>query len=328
MRLLVTGGAGYIGSLTAERLLERGHEVVVVDDLSSGHAEDVPSGAHFVEASIADRSVVAALCETHGIEACVHFAGRIAMGESMVVPERYWATNVGETLVLFKTLIDAGVDAVVLSSTAGVYGTPDQLPIDEQQPTVPASTYGQTKLVVEQVAQSMAALGRLRFVALRYFNAAGGAPGHAERHRTETHLIPLAIAAAVGHRPALQLFGTDYPTPDGTCIRDYIHVEDLAEAHVLAVEAFDRGLTSLIANLGTGTGYSNREVLAMVSTVTGREVPVVEADRRPGDAAELVASSALATEVLGWVPRHSSLEQIVADAWAGYQAAFGTLPLA
>jgi len=319
MRCLVTGGAGFIGSLTAERLLDRGDEVIILDDLSTGHREVVPPAAELVVASVGDQVAVRALLADVRPDACIHFAGLIAAGESMAEPGRYFEANVGESLALLEELIRAGVDQVVFSSSAAVYGEPQWTPMDEGHPTIPTSVYGATKLQVEQALEWMSRQGALRYAALRYFNAAGGSEGHCEDHAVETHLIPLAMAALAGLRPALQVFGTDYPTPDGTCIRDYIHVEDLAAAHLAALDHLSAGGASLVANLGTGTGYSVREVLSAIEAVVGRPVPAEMAARRPGDPAELVASSATARDLLGWSPQRSGLEEIIADAWRAFE---------
>ena len=318
MRCLVTGGAGFIGSLTAERLLDRGDEVIVLDDLSTGHRAVIPAGAQLVQASVGDQAAVRQLLADLQPDACIHFAGLIAAGESMVEPGRYFEANVGESLALLEELIRAGIDQVVFSSSAAVDGEPHSTPMDEDHPTVPTNVYGATKLQVEQALEWMSRQGALRFAALRYFNAAGGSAGHYEDHAVETHLIPLAMAAVAERRPALQVYGTDYPTPDGTCIRDYIHVEDLAVAHLAALDHLAGGGSSLVANLGTGHGYSVREVLAAIEAVVGRPVPVTEAERRPGDPAELVASSARAHAVLGWTPQRSSLREIISDAWQAF----------
>jgi UDP-glucose 4-epimerase len=320
MRALVTGGAGFIGSLTAERLLDRGDEVVILDDLQSGHREDVPDGAELVVASIGDRDAVRQVLAEARPHVCLHFAGLIAAGESMSEPARYFRANVAETLVLLDELVNAGVDQVVFSSSAAVYGEPQATPMTEDHPTVPTSVYGATKLQVEQALGWMSQRGVLRYVALRYFNAAGGSPGHREHHMVETHLIPLALAAVAGNRPALEIFGTDYPTPDGTCIRDYIHIEDLADAHLAAVDYLAGDGTSLIANLGTGSGFSVREVLDAIESVVGRPVPIRDAERRPGDPAALVASSSKAAAVLDWMPTRSSLGEIIADAWRAFES--------
>ncbi len=313
--VLVAGGAGFIGSLTAKALLERGDQVTVLDNLSTGLLSQVPEGAAFVEASIGSRAEVAELLASSPIDACICFAGLIAAGESMTEPGRYFANNVGETTVLLEELINARVHEFVFSSSAAVYGEPLFTPMTETHPTQPTSVYGETKLMIEQVLAWMARQGSLRYVALRYFNAAGAVEGHAEAHEPETHLIPLAISAAKGERPPLQVFGSDYPTPDGTCIRDYIHINDLATAHLAALDSLAQGTTALVCNLGTSHGYSVREVLSAIEEVTGLVVPFTLANRRPGDPAELVASCDLARDVLGWVPTRSSLNQMIADAW-------------
>jgi UDP-glucose 4-epimerase len=313
--VLVAGGAGFIGSLTAQALLERGDQVTVLDNLSTGLLSQVPEGAAFVEASIGNRVAIAELLSTSTIDACICFAGLIAAGESMTEPGRYFANNVGETTVLLEELINARVHEFVFSSSAAVYGEPLFTPMTETHPTQPTSVYGETKLMIEQVLSWMARQGSLRYVALRYFNAAGAVKGHAEAHEPETHLIPLAISAAKGERPPLQVFGSDYPTPDGTCIRDYVHINDLASAHLAALDSLAQGTTALVCNLGTSHGYSVREVLSAIEQVTGLVVPFTLANRRLGDPAELVASCDLARDVLGWVPTRSSLNEIIADAW-------------
>ncbi len=313
MRALVTGGAGYIGAAVASLLLEAGDHVVVVDDLSAGDERAVPSGAVFRRCSVGDAAAVGALLDAEGIDVCLHFAGRIAAGESMQEPARYLRANVAETLALLETLVDHGVERFVFSSSAAVYGEPRTVPIDESHPTVPVNPYGESKLQVERSLEWLSRRGVLRWAALRYFNAAGAHAGRPERHHPETHLIPLALDAAAG-AGELVLFGDDYPTRDGTCIRDYIHVTDLAQAHLLAVRALDQH-DRVVCNLGTGTGYSNAEVLATIAEVTGREVPVRRGPRRDGDPAELVASNDLARRLLDWTPGRSSLVAIVEDAW-------------
>lgn len=319
MRTLVTGGAGFIGSLTAQRLLDRGDEVIVIDDLSTGHREVVPVGAELVVASIGDRAAVHHLLAEKQPDACIHFAGLIAAGESMAEPGRYFDANVGASLCLLDELILAGVEQVIFSSSAAVYGEPQAALIGEDHPTEPTNVYGATKLQVEQALAWMARQGVLRSVALRYFNAAGGSEGHREDHMVETHLIPLALAAIAGQRPPLAVFGTDYPTPDGTCIRDYIHVEDLAAAHLAALDYLASGGESAVVNLGTGRGYSVHEVLAVIENVVGQPVPTVLADRRAGDSAALVASATKAEAILGWTPSRSTLDAIIADAWEAFQ---------
>ncbi len=318
-RILVAGGAGFIGAATTAHLLARGDEVVVLDNLSTGHADAIPAGATLIEASIGDRAAVASLLSSFKPDACIDFAGLIATGESMEQPGRYFATNVGETLVFLDALIAAGVEKFVFSSSAAVYGEPQFLPIPETHRTAPTSVYGATKLHIEEALSWMARQGTLQYAALRYFNAAGGSPQAIERHAVETHLIPLALAAAAGDAPTLRLFGDDYPTPDGTCIRDYVHVEDLATAHLAALAALDRGTKESVVNLGSGKGFSNKEVLEGIERVTGLPVPVVVAARRAGDPAVLVASNELAREVLGWVPVKSALDQLLGDAWAAYR---------
>ena len=312
MRVLVTGAAGFIGSTTAELLLDAGHDVIALDDLSHGRRENVPTRATFVEGRCGDESLVSDLGT---IDACVHFAGRIEPALSMVEPEEFLVTNVGETLALFRALVGAGCPKVVFSSSAAVYGAQDVMPIVEDRPTRPESPYGQSKLVVEECLHWLSVSGRMRAASLRYFNAAGATPAHPERHDPEIHLIPLALDAAAGLRPGLDLYGDDYPTRDGTCVRDYVHVVDLAAAHVLAIEALDDD-PEIVANLGNGVGYSNLEVIDAVERVTGRRLNVRHAPRRPGDPASAVASNARAREVLGWRPEHPSLEGIVEDAWS------------
>jgi UDP-glucose 4-epimerase len=315
VRALVTGGAGFVGGVVVQALLERGDEVVVVDNLRSSTAEEVPKGAALHELSVGDEAGMAALLAATPFDACFHFAGRIESGISMEVPEEFFVANVAETLSLLRALVVAGVDRVVFSSSAAVYGEPQYTPIDEAHPTVAVSPYGATKLQVEQALGWLARLGRLRYASLRYFNAAGAVPGRPERHRPESHLIPLALSVAAGERDALDLNGDDYPTPDGTCVRDYVHVADLASAHVAAVDVLAQR-DALVCNLGTGTGSSNAEVIQAVRAVTGRPVEVRHAPRRPGDSAVLVAASEVARSVLGWVPARSSLEVVVGDAWS------------
>ena len=313
MRVLVTGGAGYIGSTTAAALLEAGHDVVVLDDLRSGAPEAVPAGAELVEGAVEDRDLVARLL-TGGVRACVHFAASIEAGESMRRPEAFFANNTAATLRLLETLVTGGVDRFVLSSTAAVYGDPVRTPIQEDDPTVPTNAYGESKLLVERALAWLGRLRGLRWAALRYFNAAGASALRGERHDPETHLIPLVLQVAAGRRHDIAVFGTDYATPDGTCVRDYVHVGDLAAAHVLALAALDTH-DRLVCNLGNGAGFSVREVLDSARRVTGHPIPAREEARRPGDPAVLVASSERARALLGWTPRHPDLDDIVASAW-------------
>jgi UDP-glucose 4-epimerase len=326
MRVLVTGGAGFIGASTAAALLRAGHEVVVVDDLSTGHRDAVPNEATFVRADVTDPAAIAPVV-AEGIDACVHFAALIEAGESMRIPERFFTVNTAGSARLLEVLLDHGVERFVLSSTAAVYGEPERSPIDEDDPLVPTNAYGESKLLVERMLAWHHRLHGLRTAALRYFNAAGATPGRGERHDPETHLIPLVLQVAAGQRDHISVFGTDYPTPDGTAVRDYVHVADLADAHVLALEALaERG--QLTCNLGNGDGFSVREVIETARRVTGHAIPAVDAARRDGDPASLVAASRRAQELLGWQPRHRDLDRIVADAWAEHpsQVATGTSP--
>ncbi|NNN01652.1 MAG: UDP-glucose 4-epimerase GalE [Acidimicrobiaceae bacterium] len=311
MRILVTGAAGFIGSTTAELLIEQGHEVLAVDNLVTGRRENIPDGAVFFEGDCGDEDLIARLGE---LDACVHFAARIEPGESMIHPEAFFVNNVASTFKLLNALVSRGVPRFVFSSSCAVYGDQLEMPIDEDRPTDPQSPYGQTKLMVEQALRWMAERGRINAASLRYFNAAGGTSRHPERHNPEIHLIPIALQAASGQRSHLDIFGHDYPTPDGTCIRDYVHVSDLAMAHAQAIGALSSH-TNLIVNLGTGSGSSNREVVEAVKRVTGVDFEVRFVERRPGDPAAAVAGGQRALEILGWQPQHSQLETIVSDAW-------------
>jgi UDP-glucose 4-epimerase len=316
MKLLVTGGAGYIGSVVAAQLLEAGHDVVVLDDLSTGHADAVPRGASMVTADL--RSGAGPVLAT-GIEAVLHFAAKSIVPESVADPARYWDNNLGQTIALLDAMRAAGVSKIVFSSTASVYGEPEALPIPETAPTRPANPYGATKLAVDVTLAEYARLHGFGAVSLRYFNVAGayrerGGRWLGERHDTETHLIPNVLAIALGGPGELSVFGDDYPTPDGTCVRDYVHVADLARAHLLALGACVPG-EHQVFNVGSGSGFSNREVLAACRDVTGRDIPSRMAGRRPGDPAMLIASSDRIRARLGWrVTR--SLTDMVADSWA------------
>jgi UDP-glucose 4-epimerase len=316
MRVLVTGGAGYIGSVVAAVLLAEGHDVVVVDDLSTGHADAVPPGAEFHQRSITE---LADLLPEWGIDSVVHLAASSLVGESSVDPAKYWRNNVLGTVALLDGLRAAGVERIVFSSTAATYGQPDQQPIVEDAPTRPNSPYGSTKLAIDLALTDYARSYGMAAVSLRFFNVAGalhaaGGRSFGERHANETHLIPNALRAAAGSGPAMPLFGTDYPTPDGTAVRDYIHVVDLADAHLRALSAAAAG-THHVINLGSGNGHTVREVLDTVKRVTGNEVPVVESGPRPGDVAVLIASNAKAAQLLGWQPKRD-LAAMVEDAWA------------
>ncbi|QOC93740.1 UDP-glucose 4-epimerase GalE [Micromonospora craniellae] len=321
MKLLVTGGAGFIGSVVTRMLLDAGHEVVVLDDLRTGHREALAPDATHVEAGIHDAARV--LTPQAGFDGVLHFAALIAAGESMTAPEKYWHTNTVGSLALIDAVRAAGVPRMVFSSTAAVYGNPTELPIAETAVKAPTNTYGATKLAVDMALTSEAIGHGLAAVSLRYFNVVGayldGDTALGERHDPETHLIPIALEVAADRREKLQLFGDDYPTADGTCVRDYIHVADLARAHLLALDAATPG-RHRIYNLGNGNGFTNRQVVEVVREVTGHPVPVEVAPRREGDPAELVASSALARAELGWEPRKPTLHDMVSDAWAFYRA--------
>jgi UDP-glucose 4-epimerase len=314
MRTLVTGGAGYIGSTTAAALLAAGHEVTVVDDLSTGHRDAVPDGASFVAGDVTDPAVMDPLVADGGFDACLHFAALIEAGESMRTPERFFTVNTAGSARLLEVLVRHGVRRFVLSSTAAVYGEPTRLPIEEDDPLVPTNAYGESKLLVERMLAWHQRIHGLGVASLRYFNAAGATPERGERHDPETHLIPLVLQVALGQRERIAIYGTDYPTPDGTAVRDYVHVVDLADAHVRALTALDDG-GFVVCNLGNGAGFSVREVVETARQVTGHPIPADEAPRREGDPAVLVASSARARDLLGWRPQHPELETIVADAW-------------
>ncbi|SCL37329.1 UDP-glucose 4-epimerase GalE [Micromonospora aurantiaca (nom. illeg.)] len=321
MKLLVTGGAGYIGSVVTRMLLDHGHQVTVLDDLRTGHREALAPDATHVELPVHEAARV--LTPGAGFDGVLHFAALIAAGESMIRPELYWHTNTVGSIALIDAVRAARVPRMVFSSTAAVYGNPTELPIPETAVKAPTSTYGATKLAVDMALTSEAIAHDLAAVSLRYFNVAGAylRDGLAigERHDPETHLIPIALDVAAGRREKLQLFGDDYPTVDGTCVRDYIHVEDLARAHLLALDAATPG-RHRIYNLGNGNGFTNRQVVDVVREVTGHPVPVEVAPRREGDPAELVASSALARDELGWTPAKPTLHGMVGDAWAFYRA--------
>ncbi|MFJ7248294.1 UDP-glucose 4-epimerase GalE [Kitasatospora sp. NPDC098652] len=309
-KYLVTGGAGYVGSVVAAHLLEAGHQVTVLDDLSTGFREGVPAGAEFVEGRIQEAGRVL----DGSFDGVLHFAASSQVGESVVDPEKYWRNNVAGSLELITAMRAAGVRKLVFSSTAAVYGEPEVVPIAETARTSPTNTYGASKLAMDHMITSEAVAHGLAAVSLRYFNVAGAYGAYGERHDPESHLIPLVFQAALGRRPHIAVFGDDYPTPDGTCIRDYIHVADLADAHLLALDAAKPG-EHLICNLGNGSGFSVREVIESVKRVTGREIPVQVVGRRAGDPAVLVASAERAHQELGWTPRRPNLDDIVADAW-------------
>ncbi|MCX5074995.1 UDP-glucose 4-epimerase GalE [Streptomyces sp. NPDC054949] len=309
-KYLVTGGAGYVGSVVAAHLLEAGHEVTILDNLSTGFGEGVPAGATLINGRIQD----AAEYLDPSFDAVLHFAASSQVGESVADPGKYWDNNVGGTLALMTAMRDAGVRRLVFSSTAATYGEPVDGPLTEASVTAPSNPYGASKLAVDHMIAGECVAHGLAAVSLRYFNVAGAYRGLGERHDPETHLIPLVLQVALGERESIAVYGEDYPTPDGTCVRDYIHVADLADAHLAALRVATEG-EHLICNLGNGTGFSVREVVDTVRRVTGREIPAVVAPRRPGDPAVLVASARTARERLGWTPTRSDLTNIVTDAW-------------
>jgi UDP-glucose 4-epimerase len=314
MKLLVYGGAGYIGSVVAARLLESGHEVVVADNLERGHEQAVPPEARLERVDLVDREGLARLL-AEGFDGVLHFAALSIVPESVAEPLLYYRANVGGSVNLLEAMQRASVPRLVFSSTAAVYGEPEEIPIAETAPARPTNPYGASKLAVDQAIGFACAAGDLGAVSLRYFNVAGAYGDYGERHEPETHLIPLVLRAARGKLAAVKIFGTDYPTRDGTAIRDYIHVEDLAEAHLLAIEAADEG-AHRVYNLGNGEGFSVREVIETARDVTGRPIEAVESPRRPGDPPVLVASSERIRDELGWRPQKPGLSTIVADAWA------------
>jgi UDP-glucose 4-epimerase len=310
MNVLVTGGAGYIGSICVEQLCDAGHSVTVIDDISQGHALAVDGRARFVQARVGDERVLQILTESKA-EAIIHFAASALVPESMANPGKYFRNNVGDTIHLLNATVAAGIKKFVFSSTCATYGPPDRVPMTEDLPQRPISPYGESKLIVERMLRWYREIHGLEFVAFRYFNAAGASAKLGEDHNPETHLIPNVLKVALGQLPNVEIYGTDYATPDGTCIRDYIHVIDLSIAHILALEPSKSGYY----NLGIGDGYSVREVVAACQKVTQRKIPVVEKPRRAGDAPKLVASADKARKELGWAPKLSSLETIVQTAW-------------
>lgn len=310
----MTGGAGYIGATTVYSLLESGHDVVVFDNLSKGHAGAVPESVQLIRGEVADRVRLEAAFLEHRPEAVLHFAAWIEAGESMLAPEKYFRNNSANTLTLLETMLVTGVSKLILSSTAALYGEPKRIPIQEDDPLEPTNAYGESKLLVERMLAWFHRVHGLRYASLRYFNAAGSNGISGEMHEPESHLIPLVLQAATGKRDHISIFGTDYPTPDGSCIRDYIHVSDLADAHVLALEALEHH-DKLVYNLGNGTGFSVRQVINAARKVTGRPIKAVETPRRPGDPAVLVASSEKIRRELRWQPKYPDLEKIVSSAW-------------
>lgn len=313
MKLLVTGGAGYVGSVCAAVLVEEGHDVTIIDNFSTGNREAVPAGARLVEGDVAD--VVEEVLAEGGFEGVVHFAARSLVGESVEIPADYWEHNVVTSLKLLNAMRAHGVKNLVFSSTAATYGEPKQVPITEDMPTQPTNPYGASKLSIDYIITSFAKAYGLGATSLRYFNVAGAYGSIGENRAIETHLIPLVLQVALGHRDKIFMFGDDYPTADGTAVRDYIHIRDLADAHVLALKTNTEG-THRIYNLGSGDGYSVKEVIEMCRKVTGHEIPAEIAPRRAGDPATLVASSEKIKAELGWNPTRTDLETIVTDAWS------------
>lgn len=323
MNTLVTGGAGYIGGTVAKLLMDAGHHVVIYDNLCHSDRSAVPTDAEFIQGDIGDRAALDSTFRTHKIEAVLHFAALIEAGESMQKPAHYFSNNTASTLILFQAMLAAEVKKLVFSSTAAVYGEPEKTPLREDAALRPSNPYGESKLLVEQMLTWLNRLDGLRYASLRYFNVAGAIPGRGEAHEPESHLIPLILDVALGRRKSIRIFGSDYPTADGTCIRDYIHVRDLADAHMLALDALDRE-SRMIYNLGNGRGFSVREVIESVRRVTGHPIPVEECPPRPGDPAVLVASSEKIARELGWKPRYPGLDAIIADAWEWHQQRYAS----
>ena len=324
MKVLVTGGAGYIGSVVAAELLHAGHMVVVFDNLSHGYRHAVPPGADLIIGDLADRGVLDQIFQSGGFDAVVHMAALIEAGESMKTPEAFFRNNTANALTLLEAMLSAKVKRFVFSSTAALYGNPERTPIEEDDPVQPTNAYGESKLLVERMLAWFHRIHGLHYACLRYFNAAGAAyPDKGEAHRPETHLIPRMLQVALGRSEHATIFGTDYPTPDGTCVRDYIHVSDLARAHLLALERLNKDAEinpPLIYNLGNGQGFSVREVVEIARQVTGHAIPVIESPRRSGDPAVLIASSEKIRRELGWQPQFTDLKSIIESAWQWHRA--------
>lgn len=327
MAILVTGGAGYIGSVTVEMLRAQGEQVVILDNLSRGHRAAVDATLPFYQGDIGDNALLQRITEEHDIEACIHFAAIAYVGESVAEPARYFENNVEQGIRLLDGLLKANVRRMVFSSTCATYGEPQRVPIDEMHPQQPTNPYGWSKFMIERVLEAYTQAYDLRFVALRYFNAAGATASCGEHHEPETHLIPNVLAAAIGKLPFVSIFGHDYATPDGTCVRDYIHVTDLGDAHIRALNYLRQGSDSTHINLGNGQGYSVLEVIEAARRVTGKNIETRFEPQRPGDPSRLIADADKALRVLGWKPVHSDLENIIRSAWqwhlahpAGYSA--------
>ncbi|HEV2522473.1 MAG TPA: UDP-glucose 4-epimerase GalE [Candidatus Acidoferrales bacterium] len=315
MAILVTGGAGYIGSVTVERLLAKGEQAIVLDDLARGHRAALPADIPVYRGKIGDRELVARIAREHNLDSCIHFAALIEVGESVLDPAKYFENNVGQGIALFGALVHAGIHRVVFSSTAAVYGDPEKIPITEETRKWPKNPYGWSKLFMERILEAYDIAYGMKFVGLRYFNAAGATEKCGEDHRPESHLIPNVLAAALRQLQAIRVFGNNYPTPDGTPIRDYIHVVDLADAHIRALEYLRRGGQPDFLNLGSGRGYSVLEVIECAREITGREIPMKMETPRAGDPARLIADPSKAKAVLGWEPVSSDLPSIVRSAW-------------
>jgi UDP-glucose 4-epimerase len=320
MRVLVTGGAGYIGSVVAEELLQAGHQVVVFDNLSRGHRQAVPKDAELIVGDLADRVGLDQSLRSRAIDVVMHFAALIEAGESMKAPEKFFRNNTANALTLLEAMLAAGVKRLVFSSTAALFGNPERTPIEEDDPVRPTNAYGESKLLVERMLAWLHQIHGLRYASLRYFNAAGASrPDQGEAHQPETHLIPRILQVALGRAEHVNIFGTDYPTTDGTCVRDYIHVSDLARAHLLALDALAQNgpekCSPLIYNLGNGQGFSVRQVVEVARKVTGHPIPVIESPRRAGDPAVLIASSGKIRRELGWQPKFPDVKTIVESAW-------------
>lgn len=319
MTILITGGAGYIGSVVVEDLREAGELVVVIDNLVYGHREAVDDSVPFYHGNIGNKDLIRRIFDEHEIDSCMHFSAYAYVGESVEKPQKYFENNYVQTLSLLDELLAHNVRKFVFSSSCATYGEPQYTPIDELHPQLPTNPYGWTKLMVERTLAAYDAAYGMKFVALRYFNAAGATATHGEDHDPETHLIPLVLAAAAGSLPYISIFGDDYPTPDGTAIRDYIHVSDLSSAHVLAVGYLRSGKQSEFINLGNGNGYSVNEVIETARRVTGKPIDARIAPRRAGDPSKLVADAAKARDILGWNPQYAELEKIIESAWSWHQ---------
>jgi len=319
MRVLVTGGAGYIGSVVADHLSRAGHTVTVLDNLIMGWRQAVPAAAEFVHADTGDEAALDSLFNSLQFDAVMHFAALIEAGESVKVPEQYFDNNSLRTLTLLRAMLRHRVMRFVFSSTAAVYGEPQIVPIPEDHPLAPTNAYGESKLIVEQMLAWFHRAHGFRYASLRYFNAAGATPARGEAHRSESHLIPLILQVPLGQRESISVFGSDYPTKDGTCVRDFIHIDDLASAHVLALQGLETNAT-LLCNLGSGSGFTVREIIDIARQVTGHPIPAREMSRRTGDPAVLIASSEKAQRLLGWKPQNSNVESIVQSAWEWHRS--------